>query len=250
MIRRINESLMNTNPVSPELTIEDIDRKLSECASRMIQIKEEFEETKLTWKSLKEDVEGMTFGTYIHSGLQDQFKQTLADLKSEYNTLKTTYKSFQDLKTKLQEDAENTMTVWVQKDISEDADPDGCVYSGNNGLNWVTKDSPYIDTWASEAEAIDNGSQSFKEEFEFGVDWTVVPLQRKVEILKEDLTSVFTRYYTDSSNRANNPTGFGYVDRLIDRYNVDTNNLKDTFSNVSEENQLRMIELIAPRSRG
>ncbi len=247
MIRLINESFSCTTSKKYDLTLEQIEAKLSECASRMCEIKEQFEETKATWKSLQEDVEGMSFGNYVHTGLQEQFKQTLSDLKSEYNTLKSVHKEYEALKAKITEAPETSNTIWVQKDISEDADTDGYVYSGNGGRSWVREDSEHIDTWATKEEAVEDGYNSFKEEFEYGVDWTVVPLESSTSVLKEDLASVFDRYYHDASSRQKHPTMFNYADRLMATYNIDENDIKGTFNNASEDVQLRMIELVAPR---
>ena len=65
--------------------------------------------------------------------------------------------------------------------------------------------------------------------------------------LEEDLADVFLRYHDDQGNFQRNPVGFRRMYRILDQYSRDDEDVDDAFRRASEEDQIRMIELIHPR---
>ena len=110
-VKLMNESLMKSsiNNLTKQLSTQEIDSKILDCQNKLSLIKEQYNEIKLSWKSLCEDVEGLSFGNHLaESQVAESFQKTIKDLKIEYEDIKKTLQMYKDLKNKtLLEDQNN-----------------------------------------------------------------------------------------------------------------------------------------------
>ena len=104
-LRVLSESLTKV-PVKEKqyivTTVRELDEKLLASYNKMKSIREKVENVKAQWKSLQEDLEGVTFARYVTNGtMKEQFQKAIDDLKLEYDDTKATYLHYKELKNKV-----------------------------------------------------------------------------------------------------------------------------------------------------
>ena len=113
--KMLNESFMNiTNEKACDeiITLRQLDENIISCKSKLISIKEQYDELKNTWKALTSDKESLSLSTsmYGSESITESFNKAVADLKMEYEDTKNTLQYYKDIKNKTLLEAEVTLT--------------------------------------------------------------------------------------------------------------------------------------------
>lgn len=104
-LRVLTESLTKV-PVQEKqhivTTMREVDERMIASYNKLKTLREKAEAVKAQWKSLQEDIEGVTFARYVTNGtMKEQFQKAIDDLKLEYDDTKATYLHYKELKNKL-----------------------------------------------------------------------------------------------------------------------------------------------------
>lgn len=123
-LRVLSESLTKV-PVKEKqyiiTTVRELDEKMLASYNKMKTIREKVEDIQSQWKSLQEDLEGVTFARYITNGtMREQFQKAVDDLKLEYDDAKSSYLHYKELKNKVL--TENTEDSAVEYDFEDESD--------------------------------------------------------------------------------------------------------------------------------
>lgn len=113
--KMLNESFMNiTNEKACDeiITLRQLDENIISCKSKLISIKEQYDELKNTWKALTSDQESLSLSKsmYGSESITESFNKAVADLKMEYEDTKNTLQYYKDIKNKTLLEAEVTLT--------------------------------------------------------------------------------------------------------------------------------------------
>ena len=111
---------------------------------------------------------------------------------------------------KLKEDLDDK---YVQVDLHSD---DEYKYSGNGGRSWVPINSSNIDTWDTEADAVENGKKSFRKSYKYKRDWDVVKLPKSYTEDFEDDEIVTGEQEFDSAATSINSNKLPAVYSMVD----------------------------------
>ena len=113
--KMLNESFMNiTNEKACDeiITLRQLDENIISCKSKLISLKEQYDELKSTWKALTSDKDSLSFNSsmYGSESITESFNKAVADLKMEYEDTKTTLQYYKDIKNKTLLEAEVTLS--------------------------------------------------------------------------------------------------------------------------------------------
>ena len=101
------------------ITLRELDNRINECKSKLVSIKEHYDDIKSTWKALCEDKASYAFNeSFSNTSLSESFNKAIEDLKMEYEDTKTTLQFYKDVKNKALLEAE----VTIPKDQLMDPD--------------------------------------------------------------------------------------------------------------------------------
>ena len=113
--KMLNESFMNiTNEKACDeiITLRQVDENIISCKSKLISLKEQYDELKSTWKALTSDRDSLSFNSsmYGSENITESFNKAVADLKMEYEDTKNTLQYYKDIKNKTLLEAEVTLS--------------------------------------------------------------------------------------------------------------------------------------------
>ena len=113
--KMLNESFSRihlTEQVDNEevISLHELDERILECKTKLVSIKEQYDEIKSTWRALCEDKASYAFNeSFSSASLSESFNKAIEDLKMEYEDTKTTLQFYKDVKNKTLLEADITI---------------------------------------------------------------------------------------------------------------------------------------------
>lgn len=102
-------------------SVQEIDRKIDECRSKMESIRVRVNEIQESWKSLCEDYQCMSFAKVFDTTVKESMQKAIDDLRIEYDDAKTTLDFYKQMRNKTLLEAD----VRIPKDMMFDPDASG-----------------------------------------------------------------------------------------------------------------------------